>query len=231
MHRPGFDRGRDGMSKGCPTCGRSVDMTARYCRACYTVFRSATAVAADSSSFGSVGASAFKLLGAGALLAGGWWAYNFDRGPHDPDASAEAAPVRHADDFATNSRDAKGSPAGGSGASTAPDSASVSPPRAPAAAATAATGNASDWRLAGDVSSLCGGARSCRVMIRFDSGESAAFTVGRSRMLSGDLVPAGPRGATLLSTARRGAVLVPRPGGETRSVPVVRLTSRRWVIV
>jgi hypothetical protein len=231
MHPPLIERGRDGMSKGCPTCGRNVDMTARYCRACYTVFRSATAVAADSSSFGSLGASAFKLLGAGALMAGGWWAYNLDRGPHDPEASAEAAPVPHPDDFATNSRDAKGSPAGSSGTSASAASASTVSPPGDRAAAAAAIANASDWRLAGDVSSLCGGAGSCRVMIRFDSGETAAFTVGRSRMLSGDLVPAGPRGAVLLSTARRGNLLVPRPDGETRSVSVVRLTSRRWVIV
>ena len=161
---------------GSPTCGRNVDLTARYCRACYTVFSSATAVTADCSSFGSIGSSAFKLLGAGALLAGGWWAYNLDRGPHDPEASAEAATVHHPDDFATNSRDAKGSPAGASGASASTASAStVSPPRERAVAA-AATGTGSDWRLAGDVSSLCGGARSCRVMIRFDSGESAAAT-------------------------------------------------------
>ena len=159
------------------------------------------------------------------ILAGGWWAWTGENGSSFASQPSARAPGHG---FDATSRDAR------SAAAPAPTrsrgSTSQGDRRAAQRPADKAAGQAPrrDFRLAGNVGLLCPDAPGCRILIRFASGESAAFHVRRSGMLGASLIPAGPRGAELLAHSRRGTVQAPEGGA---SVSLVQIASGRWMIV
>ena len=213
------------MSKSCPTCRRKVELAARYCRACYTVFPSSPRGGGAAAASPARSGAGFKLLLLLPIAVGGWWAWTGES--TSSLASRPDAARAPGDGFDATSRDARG----GSGTPTKSrsDTASPSDRRATARPAVAPAGSARrEFRLAGNVGLLCPDAQGCRILVRFASGESAAFHVRQSGILSASLVPAGPRGAQLLAHSRRATVLAPEGGA---SVSLVQLASGRWMIV
>ena len=194
---PGRQR-RGGLT--CPTCSRRAEPAARYCPACYTVFPSERLPQRHLQAT-RAGGKTWKAPILFALVFGGLWFAQIDAN----DTGAEPGSLRAV--------------AGDAKRNVVEWASSTGIIRDPATSGPA-------WSLDNDSRLGCATGSTCRVRIRFASGEVASFVISRPRFGGARLSAVDPGGADLLSTSIVAHVV----GGKEGTVSITRTPDGGWTV-
>lgn len=194
----------------CPTCRAPSEPKARYCSGCYTVFfaNSPTGTRRLEATTNETRTWKAPVLFAIAFL--GIWFLQIDASEIDAEPGSYRASAGHAKrsvfDWVAEST-------GFSPASTNEVSEGL-----PA------------WFLDNDRQLPCARGGFCDVVIRFDSGDSAAFLIERPNDGGARIIAVDSRGPALLNKSTRAQLLVDEERGAARSISITRRDGR-WSIV
>ena len=189
----------------CPTCSRRVEQAARYCPDCYTVFPSGTGH--KHTTYGTIAGThnTWRLPALFILAIAAAWFVQTEVQRSDVDEGFVEAASANVKRWIAGSENSPGSHGSERFVSSSLDN---------------------DNRLP------CPRRKSCKVIIRFPSGDAATFVIERPLLGDASIDPLEPRGAFLLGSSLKAQLLRTEPSGGTRLIPIARESNEHdWSVV